>query len=113
VDGFLTAANSLRPSKIVDIAPHVCLEFPPRAPGSLRVSARIRGGTGRAELAPVPERFAPYEVVARLFGERAVSARACHPGLVEIRAAGRSADDVPYLVMEYLEGTNLADVLTT
>jgi serine/threonine-protein kinase len=50
------------------------------------------------------------EVVARLYAEQAVSARASHPGLVEIRAAERSADDVPYLVMEYLDGETLAAV---
>jgi len=55
--------------------------------------------------------FADHEeVVARLYGERAVSARASHPGLVDIRAAGKSADDVPYLVMEYLDGDTLATI---
>jgi serine/threonine protein kinase len=48
------------------------------------------------------------EVVARLYGERTVAARASHPGLIEIRAAARSGDDLPYLVMEYLDGENLA-----
>jgi serine/threonine-protein kinase len=49
------------------------------------------------------------EIVTRLYAERAVSARARHPGLVAIRAAAR--DDVPYLVMEYLDGESLALVL--
>jgi serine/threonine-protein kinase len=40
-----------------------------------------------------------------------VSARASHPGLVDIRAAERSADAVPYLVMEYLDGRTLAEVM--
>ena len=48
------------------------------------------------------------EVVERLYAEQAVSARASHPGLVEIRAASRSSDDIPFLVMEYLEGETLA-----
>ncbi len=48
------------------------------------------------------------EVVERLYAERTVSARARHPGLVDIRAASRSSDDIPYLVMEYLEGETLA-----
>jgi serine/threonine protein kinase len=48
------------------------------------------------------------EVVARLYGERVVAARASHPGLIEIRSAARSGDNVPYLVMEYLDGENLA-----
>src|ERR1700761_3254507 len=44
------------------------------------------------------------EVVDRLYAEHAVSAKASHPGLVEIRAASRSSADIPFLVMEYLEG---------
>ena len=48
------------------------------------------------------------EVVERLYAEHAVSAKASHPGLVEIRAASRSSDDIPFLVMEYLEGETLA-----
>jgi serine/threonine-protein kinase len=51
------------------------------------------------------------EVVDRLYAERAVSARASHPGLVEIRSAARSSDDVPYLVMEYLDGETLATII--
>jgi len=50
------------------------------------------------------------EVVERLYAEHAVSARASHPGLVEIRAASRSSDDIPFLVMEYLEGETLAAI---
>jgi serine/threonine-protein kinase len=48
------------------------------------------------------------EVVDRLYAEHTVSARASHPGLVEIREASRSSDDIPYLVMEYLDGETLA-----
>jgi len=51
------------------------------------------------------------EVVDRLYAEQAVSARASHPGLVEIRAAARSSDDIPFLVMEYLEGETLAAIV--
>jgi len=50
------------------------------------------------------------DVVDRLYAERTVSAMASHPGLVDIRAAARSADDVPFLVMEYLEGETLAAI---
>jgi serine/threonine protein kinase len=49
------------------------------------------------------------EIVTRLYAERAVSARACHPGLLAIRSAVRA--DVPYLVMEYLDGESLAHIL--
>jgi len=51
------------------------------------------------------------EVVDRLYAERAVSARASHPGLVEIRAAARSTDNIPYLVMEFLSGETLAQIV--
>ncbi len=50
------------------------------------------------------------EVVSRLYSERTISVRAAHPGLVEIRAASRSSDGVPYLVMEYLDGRTLATI---
>jgi serine/threonine protein kinase len=48
------------------------------------------------------------ELSARLLGERAVSARVKHPGLVDVRFADRSASGLPYLVMEYVEGECLA-----
>jgi serine/threonine protein kinase len=51
------------------------------------------------------------DVVARLFSERAISVLATHPGLVAIHASGRSSDGSPYLVMEYLEGRELASML--
>jgi eukaryotic-like serine/threonine-protein kinase len=51
------------------------------------------------------------EVVDRLYAERTVSARASHPGLVEIRSAARSTDNIPYLVMEFLSGETLAHIV--
>ena len=50
------------------------------------------------------------EVVSRLYSERTISVRATHPGLVDIRAAARTSDGVPYLVMEYLQGRTLAEI---
>jgi serine/threonine-protein kinase len=50
------------------------------------------------------------EVVERLYSERTISARATHPGLVEIHAAAKSVEGVPYLVMEYLDGRTLAAI---
>jgi serine/threonine-protein kinase len=47
------------------------------------------------------------DLVARLFNEHGVSARARHPGLLNIRGAFVSSDGIPYLVMEYLDGENL------
>ncbi len=51
------------------------------------------------------------EVIARLYSECAIAARATHPGLVAIHAASKSSDGVPYLVMEYLDGKTLAKLL--
>ena len=50
------------------------------------------------------------EIVARLFAEHPLASRVEHPGLVEIRAARMSTDEVPYLVMEYLEGETLGAI---
>jgi serine/threonine-protein kinase len=52
------------------------------------------------------------EVVARLYSERTIAKKATHPGLITIRDAGKSSDDIPYLVMEYLEGRTLAEMLS-
>ena len=76
--------------------------------GGVYLAAHVRTGE-RVALKVVDPRFVDHaEVVSRLYGERAVSARASHPGLVQIRAAERSSDDVPYLVMEYVDGETLA-----
>jgi len=50
------------------------------------------------------------EVVARLYSEHTLATRATHPGLVEIHAAHRTSEGVPYLVMEYLAGRTLAAI---
>jgi serine/threonine-protein kinase len=50
------------------------------------------------------------EVVTRLYSECAIATRATHPGLLEIHAADRTADGLPYLVMEYLAGRTLASI---
>jgi serine/threonine-protein kinase len=51
------------------------------------------------------------EVVARLYSERTISLNATHPGLVHIRAAERTTDGLPFLVMEYLDGHTLASMM--
>ena len=79
--------------------------------GGVYLAADRRSGE-RVALKVLDPLFANHEeVVTRLYAERAVSSRASHPGLVEIRSAARSVDDVPYLVMEYLDGETLAAVL--
>lgn len=50
-------------------------------------------------------------LVARLFGELEVSRRVGHHGLVRIREHAVSSDGVPYLVMDLVDGENLAGLL--
>lgn len=47
------------------------------------------------------------EMVERLLGEHALAQRVRHPGLLDIRAAQTTAQGIPYLVMEYLDGESL------
>ncbi len=48
------------------------------------------------------------ELVARFLDEHAIASAVRHPGLIEIHAAQLDATGVPYLVMELLDGENLA-----
>ena len=74
--------------------------------------ATHRSTGARVALKVLDPMFADHaEVVDRLYAERTVSARASHPGLVDIREASRSSDDVPFLVMEYLEGQTLSAII--
>lgn len=79
-----------------------------------------RGGTGtvylatssltneRVALKVLDNQFAGYpELVARLDAEQTFAAAAQHPSLIDIREARRTSDDVPFLVMEYLDGETL------
>lgn len=50
------------------------------------------------------------EVVERLFAEQRMASSTTHPGLVRIREARTTADGMPYLVMEYLDGQTLAQL---
>ncbi len=69
----------------------------------------INGPLGRRAAIKVlrPEWAASWEVARRFLNEaRAVNA-VKHPGLVDIYQAGRRADGILYLVMEYLDGESL------
>lgn len=47
------------------------------------------------------------EVVNRLLAERKVSMRVRHAGLVDVLFSDRDGDEIPYIVMEFLDGENL------
>ncbi len=93
--------------------------------GPYRVLAALaRGGTASVHLAEDPdtgERVAlkmldPYyaghpAMVERLLAERTISASARHDGLLDVRGSGRCDDGIPYVVMEYLDGENLNDLV--
>jgi eukaryotic-like serine/threonine-protein kinase len=51
------------------------------------------------------------DVVERLLAEHDLASRTDHPGVVEIRGAAWTSDDVPYLVMELLEGDTLGAIV--
>lgn len=87
------------------------------------ISPLARGGMGNIYLAEHAEtrqrvalkvldpQFANHpEVVERLYAEHALASRASHPNLLAIHAADRSDHDIPYLVMEYLDGETLAAI---
>ncbi len=47
------------------------------------------------------------DMVLRLLGEHALAQRVRHPGVLEIRGADQTAQGIPYLIMEYLQGESL------
>ena len=51
------------------------------------------------------------EVVTRFQREAQAAAKIGHENIIEITDMGTSADDAPYIVMEYLEGTDVKGVL--
>jgi len=52
--------------------------------------------------------YAGYgELADRLLHEHALARRVRHPGLLDIRHAGRTSSGTPYLAMEYLDGESL------
>ncbi|HSG48168.1 MAG TPA: serine/threonine-protein kinase, partial [Longimicrobiales bacterium] len=60
---------------------------------------------------PLPELARDDEVRARFIREARAAARISHPGACSVYRAGQLDDGTPYLVMQYLEGRTLADVL--
>jgi serine/threonine protein kinase len=58
-----------------------------------------------------PELSADRALVQRFFNEARATSQIRHPNIVEIIDVGMLADNVPYLVMELLEGESLSDRL--
>ena len=78
--------------------------------GGVYLAAHERTGE-KVALKVIDRQLAGHpEVVARLCDERVLASAASHPGLVEIRDARMSSDDIPYLVMEYLDGETLGAI---
>jgi serine/threonine protein kinase len=77
-----------------------------------RATARCGPYAGRAVALKrlLPELARDPEHVALLAEEAAVTRRLHHPSIVEVLETG-VADGVPFLVMEYVDGRNLRDVL--
>ena len=50
------------------------------------------------------------DIVARLLYEHRLAGRVSHPGLIDVWHADRNEGDLPYIVMEYLDGENLGDL---
>jgi serine/threonine-protein kinase len=76
--------------------------------GGVYLAAHIATGEKVALKVLDPHFVDHSEVVTRLYSEHAMASRTSHPGVVAIRAAARNIDNLPYLVMEYLDGETLA-----
>jgi eukaryotic-like serine/threonine-protein kinase len=100
----------------------------PRAFGRLTLLRRLaRGGMGEVYLAATSgiegaERPAVVKMIrsehlsdksfrARFLDETRIMAQLQHPGVAQILEAATTADEVPYAVMEYIEGRHLGEVL--
>jgi serine/threonine protein kinase len=89
---------------------------------------RVLGGGGSAEVVlarePALQRLVAVKVLRRELSADAVArqrfereaqsaARIVHPSVTAIYRVGRTPDDRPFIVMEYVEGRTLADLLAT
>jgi eukaryotic-like serine/threonine-protein kinase len=103
-------------------------EVLPRVFGRLTLLRRLaRGGMGEVYLAstfgiegaerPVvvkmirTEHLSDKSFRARFLDETRIMAQLQHPGVAQILEATTTADEVPYAVMEYVEGRHLGEVL--
>jgi len=109
-------------SQVLEVLPERRL---PPVLGDYRVLAQVaKGGMGgvylgehlrtgaRVALKVLDARWAAHEsIVERMLGEFVVSQRVPHDGMVRITSAARSVEGVPFLVMELLDGENLASLV--
>lgn len=93
-----------------------------RVPAGFEVGRLLgKGGFGRIHVAflpaagligalklPLPRRRNDERALARMRREAKVLARLDHPGIVRLLAAGSDDQEVPYLMMEMLEGESLS-----
>ncbi len=59
-----------------------------------------------------PESYKSESLIARILIEARATARLSNPHVAKLLDVGRLESNVPFLVMEYLEGTSLSDVLS-
>ncbi len=79
--------------------------------GGIYLGEHVHTGA-RVALKVLDVRWSAHEsIVGRLFSEHEVSRRVRHDGLVHIVEAARSVTGMPYLVMEMIDGENLATLL--
>jgi serine/threonine-protein kinase len=78
--------------------------------GGVYLAAHVATGERVALKVLDPQLASHPDLASRLFNEHRYASAARHPGLLEIREARRSADGVPYLVMEHLTGQTLGEI---
>jgi eukaryotic-like serine/threonine-protein kinase len=118
VEELLTADR--RASGFLATSPEPALLAPGTRVGPYQLEGLLgRGGMGSVYLArradldrPVALKLvdAPYrhpELVPRFHAERQILARLEHPSIARLYDAGETADGVPYLVLEYVDGEPL------
>jgi serine/threonine protein kinase len=96
---------------------------PPQSIGPYRIVSRIgSGGSGQVFLAEqerpirrrvavkiVPQAAVSPELAARFEVERRALERTDHPNIARVLDAGRTADGLPYLVMDYVQGRPITE----
>ncbi|HEY9716191.1 MAG TPA: serine/threonine-protein kinase, partial [Trichormus sp.] len=71
----------------------------------------IDGGKGVAIKMLRPEIVPDPSIVERFFREAKASQKLAHPNLVSVFEYGTTDNQIPYLIMEYVDGRNLAQII--